>query len=89
MFLLLFILIELLSSGEEYYVSSNSTTWGNEACTMASPELIFTKDGMRVDVSAIPAEPSWNELWIGYFQHFVTYTFLGNYFIIFNLSITL
>jgi len=46
---------------------------------MASPELAFSDDGVRLDLSKLSLGSDWNETWIGYFKKFVAYEYIGEY----------
>jgi len=74
-----YLFIELFVLDEVFYVSDTPTQWGKAQCTMASPDLTFSKEGVQINMSKLTLSRSWNETWIGYLKEFVAYEYIGSY----------
>lgn len=68
--------IVLRFTAAEYYVTNVSTTWNNVLCTLATPKLDYTADGIIVN-ETLGRYLSDGALWIGYYYAYKSFQYYG------------
>lgn len=68
----------------EYYVSTETTTWNNTSCTLATPELEFNAQVVKVkDDMDFQESNSEDPVWIGYYSAYQSFQYYGRLYILF------
>lgn len=66
----------MLFTAAEYYVTNVSTKWEDVSCTLATPELEYTTEGISVK-DDLGLNSSSGPVWIGYYLAYKSFQYYG------------
>lgn len=70
--------IQVIFTAAEYYITNDTTTWEDVTCTLATPTLNYTSEGVTYTLeSDFQLDDSVGPVWIGYYTAYRSFQYYG------------